>query len=738
MTPSCLSLSCALLLAILAGIPVAQAASTCPANNTLSTPASDFTINGDGTVNHIKTGLMWKQCAEGLSTTTTACDTGSAMSGGSATAMNWGAALNAAVAPFAGYSDWRLPNQKELQSIVESGCHTPSINENAFPATPSDKAFWSSTSFTTLGSPLVAAWSVRFLVGSFSDAPPKSTDNYVRLVRSGQPFDSFDAKKKAQVIVFGTAPTLAVGGTGTVSATGGASLNPVIFSSLTSAVCTVSGSTVMGGAVGTCTIAANQAGNFQYNAAAQVTQSFNVDKANQTIHFGTAPTIVVDGTGVVSAFTSAGFAAIKDSSTPNVCTISGNTVTGVTVGTCTITGDHHGNSNYYAAPQATQSFSIGKGSQTIIFVTAPELDVGTTNTVNASGGASGNPVTFSSNTLSVCTLSGSTVAGVTAGTCTLAANQLGNANYFAAPQVTQSFIVGKGSQTIVFGPAPTILAGYAGIVSASGGASGNPVTFSSTTLSVCTINGSSVTGIVAGTCTIAADQLGNLSYYPAPQVTLSLVVPDPGIRLNDTGQADCWDGTALVACSAANSGNTAPYPRQDGRFGRDAAASAGQLTKLGGGAKGFDYTRVCMSGELAGQGACPANPVQGTGANQWACTKDNLTHRIWSLESGYGSWSSYATSAYPAAMNTSNRCGFNSGWRLPTRRELFSISHHGRTYPAIDTDYFPGTGASNYYASADTVLSNPGNAWVVFFGAGTSGSGSKADTFYVRLVRSVP
>jgi len=79
-----------------------------------------------------------------------------------------------------------------------------------------------------------------------------------------------------QTITFGAAPTVSVGGTGTVSATGGASNNPVTFTSTTAGVCTISGSMVTGLAVGTCTIAANQAGNDNYNAASQSTQSFSV------------------------------------------------------------------------------------------------------------------------------------------------------------------------------------------------------------------------------------------------------------------------------------------------------------------------------------------------------------------------------------------------------------------------------------------------------------------------------
>jgi hypothetical protein len=81
-----------------------------------------------------------------------------------------------------------------------------------------------------------------------------------------------------QTIVFTTQPPdpALVLGNYEVSATGGASGNPVILSSLTPNVCSVSGGTVSFLVVGTCTIAANQAGNAEYDPAPQVTQSFNV------------------------------------------------------------------------------------------------------------------------------------------------------------------------------------------------------------------------------------------------------------------------------------------------------------------------------------------------------------------------------------------------------------------------------------------------------------------------------
>ncbi|MES2933231.1 MAG: choice-of-anchor U domain-containing protein [Pseudomonadota bacterium] len=80
----------------------------------------------------------------------------------------------------------------------------------------------------------------------------------------------------SQTLSFGTAPTVAVGGTGNVSATGGTSGNPVVLSSTTPSICTIVGGTVTGVSTGTCIIAADQAGNASYSAALQLTQSFSV------------------------------------------------------------------------------------------------------------------------------------------------------------------------------------------------------------------------------------------------------------------------------------------------------------------------------------------------------------------------------------------------------------------------------------------------------------------------------
>ena len=222
-----------------------------------------------------------------------------------------------------------------------------------------------------------------------------------------------------------------------------------------------------------------------------------------------------------------------------------------------------------------------------------------------------------------------------------------------------------------------------------------------------------------------------------------LAQAQPTGRLNDTGQALCYDVSAtMVACTSANTGDGAPYPRQDGRFGRDRASMA----KVGGGAAGFDFTKMCWSGDAEGSGTCTGALVANTGASasgtpgtDWACTKDNHTNLIWSLQTVSGiSWNDATSTAGGspiAAHNAASRCGFATGWRVPTRRELLSIVHHGAYLPTIDGAYFPAT-VNDWYWTNDSFAPNPAHAWYVYFNVGYAGANGKTGTGRVRLVRS--
>ena len=87
------------------------------------------------------------------------------------------------------------------------------------------------------------------------------------------------------------------------------------------------------------------------------------------------------------------------------------------------------------------------------------------------------------------------------------------------------------------------------------------------------------------------------------------------------------------------------------------------------------------------------------------------------------------------AHNDATRCGYSDGWRVPTRRELLSIVHHGAYNPAIDGDYFPST-VSDWYWSNDDYAPDPASAWGVNFNDGSAGANGKANSSHVRLVRS--
>lgn len=229
-------------------------------------------------------------------------------------------------------------------------------------------------------------------------------------------------------------------------------------------------------------------------------------------------------------------------------------------------------------------------------------------------------------------------------------------------------------------------------------------------------------------------------------------------RLNDTG---------IQFCGAATSGNGAcsgSSPQgQDAYYGRDAQAAAGQLTKIGGGNAGFDYTKISNSGQ-----PLPASAALGSGSSDWACTRDNVTGLIWEVKVNNAAHVRHMdhtytwynpnspdgnpgivgttgtcgntlggqgcnTHTYTQAVNTTGLCG-GSDWRMPTRKELQGLVDYGRFNPAIDGTYFVNTTSRDFW-SGSPFARDGGSAWIVFFNEGRSYSGGRGGARPVRLVR---
>ena len=129
--------------------------------------SSSFTDNGNSTVTDNKTGLMWQQGEGGYMTRDSAISNCEGLSLG-------------------GYSDWRLPNIKELESITDDTIYDPinpvAIDRNLFPNAVASY-YWSSSTY--VHNPAYP-WSVDFNGGYVDLYGSYSSLSYVRCVRGGQ------------------------------------------------------------------------------------------------------------------------------------------------------------------------------------------------------------------------------------------------------------------------------------------------------------------------------------------------------------------------------------------------------------------------------------------------------------------------------------------------------------------------------------------------------------------------
>ncbi|MFH1187747.1 MAG: DUF1566 domain-containing protein [bacterium] len=131
-----------------------------------------FMNNNDGTITDTSTGLMWQQAITEK--------------------MIWEDAINYCEnLSLGGYSDWRLPNKNELQSIVDYSCYSPAINLTYFPDTPETGIFWSSTVAilnpdTVTDIYITDAWVIYFDYGIVYGQNRSWYPQYFRAVRSAK------------------------------------------------------------------------------------------------------------------------------------------------------------------------------------------------------------------------------------------------------------------------------------------------------------------------------------------------------------------------------------------------------------------------------------------------------------------------------------------------------------------------------------------------------------------------
>ena len=299
----------------------------------------------------------------------------------------------------------------------------------------------------------------------------------------------------------------------------------ISYTSFDETVATISGSMVTIVGAGSTTITAKQAGNLNYNAAADVTQTLIVNKANQTITFNSlAAKTFGDATFTLSAISSSNLPISYISSNESVATISGNTVTIVGAGSTTITAKQAGNLNYNVATDVTQTLVVHKANQTITFNSLAAKTFGDAAFTLSAISSSNLPISYISSNESVATISGNTVTIVGAGSTTITAKQAGNLNYNVATDVTQTLVVHKANQTITFNSLAAKVFGDALFNLSATASSGLPVSYSSSDESIATISGNSVSILGGGTVTITASQAGNANYRTASTATQLLTV----------------------------------------------------------------------------------------------------------------------------------------------------------------------------------------------------------------------
>ena len=374
---------------------------------------------------------------------------------------------------------------------------------------------------------------------------------------STQSFTVSQATPTASISNLPGSGTYGGGFTATVSTDGDGTTS---VTSSTTSVCTVSGLVVSYVGVGPCTLTAHVAVGTDYTAADGSSQSFTVSQATPTVSISNLPgsgtyggdftaTVSTDGDGTTSV----------TSSTTSVCTVSGLVVSYTGVGTCTLQAHVADGTDYGPADGPLQSYTVFQATPTVSISNLPASDTyggGFTATVTTDGDGSSTSVT--SSTTSVCTVSGLVVSYTGVGTCTLQAHVAAGTNFGPADGSLQSYTVSQATPTVSISNLPasdTYGNGFMPMVSTDGDGA---TSVTSSTTSVCTVSGLTVSYTGVGTCTLQAHVADGTNYGPADGPLQSYTVDQgtPTVTISNLPGSGNYGGAFTATVSTDGDGAT--------------------------------------------------------------------------------------------------------------------------------------------------------------------------------------
>lgn len=310
--------------------------------------------------------------------------------------------------------------------------------------------------------------------------------------------------------------------------------------------------------LGIVVIIAKQAGNENYNPA-QLIQSFDVTKGNQTITFNAlnpvtyAPGRAIDLEATSNSGLPVSFAVVSG----KAVIINGNHLEISGAGTVVIEASQAGNEEWNPANKVYRNLVVNKAIPSIINFDDIVKTYGDPSfTLDATSNSTG-AIRYSSADSNVATISGNRVTITGAGMTKITVTQDASDDYMGA-SVQKTLFVYKANQTITFNPLEDKNVGDPDFDLTATSTSGLDITFTSSNTSVATINGKTVTLLNPGTTIITASQPGNSNYNAAQQISRIMVVNhcmDPlngGSITGDQSSCGQFDPLPITSRTAPN------------------------------------------------------------------------------------------------------------------------------------------------------------------------------------------